>query len=633
MRNPIQSLPVRDGLVLALPFFARTLRDYSGYGHHPVASGSVNWISIGGVNRIAFGTNGVLTVADTPELQSTVYSALVACDQLGRYSNTDRLISKRDATGTNFDWRINSATQIGLYDGVATPFLIDNHSQRNRVYGLTVTSGYKARDYLDGVFIGEYSAASTITADDAPLLVGNYWSGAFPQPNPMGGVLLYTRELTAAEMAEASAWLDSQTSPSVPHDRRYFNLGSLVPVGGEEVGAWDFGITNGRAVPDQSGNGATGTMFGEVAPAMTDTGRVLRGFGYGREAVQATIAGVDDITIELLAKPKGVGAIAGRFLQSAKLIMYVVGSPVNGIAVGLTGVTGIPATFPSILVQNEWSHIVFTRRRSDGLVKVYINGVQAYSGTCGTETIDYTGATTFFNSGAPGGVRAFDGDIKFARILNRYMEADEVQRRYQPIGEKILYSLNMDQVPPTLANVTAGTIPGTDYQAASGTWAVVEATDGKYIDPVGNGWISRPSSGAYGSWKFDFQTDSGGNQIIGFICTTQTLASAGAAGYALYWHSDGSLRLTKFLVGGVNAWLDTYNAFPTGVRHSYFVTRNFAGLFNVYCKGGTFVDWTLILSATDTTTTTSTNACMFGIAAKNDRLYTDTQYLGVTSPQ
>lgn len=220
-------LPITAQPVLDLRFFLRTLRDYSGNGNHASVAGSrPYWQSIGQVDALGFLATGRLTVADSPELQGTSGTVLLAGQWLKNAVDAI-MFSKRDAGGTQFELGTSSiAGSLSLYDGSAVRTAAIDYPGA-RTLAITWNSGEAAKAYKDGSFVADFSGVSTITVNDAPLIVGNFYDGSLPHPNQVSWVCFFPEVLSADELAALHAWwLNKHTA-----DLRWPGMGYRYPRG------------------------------------------------------------------------------------------------------------------------------------------------------------------------------------------------------------------------------------------------------------------------------------------------------------------------------------------------------------------------------------------------------------------
>ena len=205
------NLPLQQSIVLDHRYWLGSFRDFSRYGNHGVPTGL--HFEKRPDTHARFSGSDKITVADSPELQGTEFT-LIAYGEFDKYNSGDRLISKRDGGGTNYDVFFNTDTQITIYDGSVSSAAAINWKGSNFV-SLSIASGEKFKGYVNGVYVDEGSAVSTITADDAPLIVGNiYFGSSNVLSNPLKGALIYNTVLTEAQVAKAYEWTLEAKSPT-----------------------------------------------------------------------------------------------------------------------------------------------------------------------------------------------------------------------------------------------------------------------------------------------------------------------------------------------------------------------------------------------------------------------------------
>jgi hypothetical protein len=227
----LETIPVRDGLALALVPAKRSLLDVSGNGHKMiVASGDPKWIRTKGIESVVCHGASRFSVADAPGLQHTTRSIFMGGD-FGQYdSSTHRFVSKRDSGQTEFEFFAPASGQLQLAAAVGTS-LANVDWEGSRSIGFSHVSGDVARFSVNGAPFVDGGTTATITSNTADIIVGNIFVGNSPMQFPFHALLDYSRDLSAEEFALLHAWSESLKSPSLPADRRYFDMGSLVPHG------------------------------------------------------------------------------------------------------------------------------------------------------------------------------------------------------------------------------------------------------------------------------------------------------------------------------------------------------------------------------------------------------------------
>ncbi len=125
------------------------------------------------------GTDEYVTSSDTTTLQISGDMSISTWVRTSVGSTFQKIINKRDAGGTNYDFYLdNSATpKLRFYDGstAASSTGTITLSTWNHV-AISISSG-TATFYINGVASGTQSFS--ITSNDAPLYIGKYYSGEF----------------------------------------------------------------------------------------------------------------------------------------------------------------------------------------------------------------------------------------------------------------------------------------------------------------------------------------------------------------------------------------------------------------------------------------------------------------------
>jgi hypothetical protein len=114
-------------------------------------------------------------------------------------TNESHLISKRDAGGTNYDWRLDNTPQMEFFDGVNTRTLAHDY-RGNKSLAVTFTNGAAPNGYADGALVGAFNDTVAITVDDAPLLIGNVFGLNRSMINPWWNALVVNDVMTAGEI-------------------------------------------------------------------------------------------------------------------------------------------------------------------------------------------------------------------------------------------------------------------------------------------------------------------------------------------------------------------------------------------------------------------------------------------------
>jgi hypothetical protein len=228
-------------LVLYHDYRSRSFRDYSDNSN----VGTPTDVSFTNSGIQITSDAGAVRAADSASLQLT-NGTLVIFGYFRDDTSGKRFISKRDAGSTNWDWYIFNNGVLSLYDGAAGPSLATT-IVGTKYHAINLNSGSTPEGFVDGVSVGNYSSGVTITADDAPLDVGNLLGSTGLENNEIRAALIFNAVLTASEHAELFAELESMTWPSKADSRKkqIFPWPSqLVDADMENSGVSDWGAGN-----------------------------------------------------------------------------------------------------------------------------------------------------------------------------------------------------------------------------------------------------------------------------------------------------------------------------------------------------------------------------------------------------
>ena len=259
----IQRLKAEGALVLWLDFRSRSFWDFSGHGNH----GTPTDVHFAGDRGVRFpASTSKITVSDSPELQLTEGTLVVFGEFLSQKEAT-RLISKRDAGGINYDLYFRTGPlRLILYDGTISAIATTDVTGKKYI-AINMKSGEKCEGFVDGISIGLTYVASTITEDDAPLLIGGLYVNNYQLRSTLTAALIVNRRLTASEHAELYAELASMVWPSRGYIRTKGVYGpELVADGDMEdagTGSWQSGLSG--TVTKELGNVFDGNQVLRIA--------------------------------------------------------------------------------------------------------------------------------------------------------------------------------------------------------------------------------------------------------------------------------------------------------------------------------------------------------------------------------
>jgi hypothetical protein len=572
-----------------------------------------------------------LSVADAAA-QRITSGTLIVLRNAATPMGSSHLISKRSGGGTCFTLSHDGVNTLTLYDGTAGSTII---APNNAVfYAATSVAGQKPRFHVNGAFIGLGSVASTFaTTAGIPLLIGNIFTGAAPANGICRAILLNT-VLTDAQIAAIYEELTGErgtiatelrnpaypyplvqapdTRPLIEFDMETRNGAKLANLGtaGAAYDTTPTGAVSVRGAFDKA------TWLSGASPsAMLTAANIAELSGATKFTVETVLSFDDAATDRPIVAWSDAGAANMVYLRhagAAGLQAYFVSGGV--VASGLFALTEIPG------VQYLW-RVEYDGTQADNAtrLKMYLNGVQQ-------TPLTFVGTIP---ASLPVMARPLQIGSNTASLVNRHLgsyscfrmwvgtvpTAAENTRRYRQFQRLLRYRLDMQAVPVTLANVTAGQIPGTQWMVNAGTHSVAQdATTPfkRWFVDVGTGTIYRSNRTAYGTFLFDFVKVSDAGTVI--WCPIMSLpngkySDAGQNGYMILVGSNEQITLYRVTGGAVTGILGTANAYiALSTVYRLALTRNKAGVFTLYIKGGAYATWTLVSVAGGSGTNPVTDA-------------------------
>lgn len=662
----LESLPVtRVRPVLCLPFFARTLRDHSGFGNHATVANAVtlDWKRINRSDGLSSSATGRLSVANSAELQAVSSFTLLWWGSQRPSAAADRKVfSKRDAGGTQIDIYWDTTGALALYDG-ANERLGPVHTFPGlRSVAVSGLSGSKATVYQNGAELGLMADVSTITGDDAPISLLNHYDGTLPNNGATSGLVFYADTLHPDEISALHAWSQERKSPLVQANRRYFDQGSLVS--GQEtdlIAAWDMELVGGTIV-DKTGNGNDGTAT-QVAPEIGAGG--LTGLSFDG-------SDVSDVNCGDIAGLKSAATLSWSFLFSPRTLSdfdgvglkYVgatdrFGLQLGGAAFGsnagllcqLANGDAASAYVDNVLIAEETYHVVMVYDGAgvgdSGKAKLYVDGVNqtlVFAGTLPAATSASADNYILGRDTSAAG-RTLDGTILESRIYDTALLQAQVSELYRQHARQVTFSEDLSQARPSVASeggAAGQQLGNTEWFVGdtAGRWQVKEDVDGKWIECMTAGLLYRPSPQAFGTWQFEVSKLDASTFFVMFSANAiKDSYDANQSGYGFAVDTSEALYLQEMIGGDVTDHGISVAAYVTvDTWYTIRVTRRYDGVFNYYIKGGTeFPSWQLIVAGDDGTnpftdlTVTVSKYTVIDLDA-GDRIRNFRYYQGVLPP-
>jgi hypothetical protein len=566
-------------------FRSKTCQDFSGNNNHGTPESGAYL----GREGLRLKNLSSVVVTDSNSLDVTE-GTFILLGNPGRQT-TEFFLSKSSAAGN--DYQIYSDTvNVHIYDSaLATRSLNFNFSNSNCL-GFNFKSGGTGAVYSNGIFAGNLSGTSTITAGTKNLYLGGYHVKYNSTVRPLKAVLIISRQLNADEHARLYSELikmrwntkrENDSDIEINKDADTTNL----------IADWSMATTpktlidtltthNGTAV-----NGPT-LIRNKFCTAIN--------FDSSRNA-HYTLAGDSDFqrstfTLELLLKQHAVVGGNNQILFSSGGNHYYFGINTNNIP--FLYYRQADGTYNTItgnvaLVAQTWNHVVLTVSTSTTATKVkcFVNGVRTID-SGGSQAWHATYVANFMFGSYDGTQLSYNGLMKPIAFYSDVKSESWITKRYNDFARTVLveedYGLNISSTA-----ITTGKLENSDFEINTGSWKISIdeglGTQAKVIECVLDGIITRPfnsisalTENAYGTWDF-WMRKKDTNTIRVAFCGQASGALTNSDYYLQHGQSD---QVYVAIVNGATLITGTASK---NAWHRYTVVRNINGAFELYIDG------------------------------------------------
>ena len=584
--------------------------DRSPYAAAATVTQPVNWVKTRLGNAVRFNASGLISYADNAANRLAGSDATWII--LGTIQNNNarqRLISKRGLTSgedkTSYDFFINIDNEIrfSAADCKTTVQLPTS------MLAVSFVSGNVPKCFSNGSLTGTFNnVAFTIASSTTPIYIGNIYSGTSSGASILNRVTILNRALSAPEISQLYTELMSEQYPL-----RAYSFGSRIsapidPPGVPALLKTDFTtkLPDGR-LADLSGNGWHGTIQpGFVAgPGMSGNSLVAN------SATRSYVDFGDILTINGATKLTTIW-YGKRGTSNAIEAIYSKSATVN---------TKLSSYFTTTTFQND---AYFSA--SDSNVNVPLFRADVYDGTqvlasrgqiysdnnkltttvtasCPTSLPNNTGVNLKVGSLGYATANQPSDKYEFFAIYNYALTDSQVGFIYKQIARRKTFTLDMQRVPITLANITGPSeVPNTPFRVAAGTWKISEDTNYKHwfeTVSTNNTSVYMPSTQAYGTWVFDIY-NSTNDGYVDFI-SNKTSRTDTACNIYTIGLSGTTFNFKNYAPSNViTTLMSSTNSVVANTSYRIAVSRISTGSFTFYIKGGIYGRWTQLTATTGT---------------------------------
>jgi hypothetical protein len=634
----LDALKSQSKLALWLDFRTGSLQDKSGNNNHAnYVSGAVSFANGKYGKGLKVGPNGLIRVLDSASMRYTACT-MIAFFESGSQKVNQRFLSHRTST-TRLDFYYSS-NLIGTYNGSTTSSIATSPFSANMV-GVKVDSVLtRPRAYMNGSFVGEMSAAIAMGTGTIDAYIGNFYTGASNQNHDgiiYGIVIINTTDVSDEDINQIyNEWYAAKGAG----DPKATNFSFPVKEQTDATLVCHLDAAAKRSdnyYTDLSGNGNHGRSQGVLTERASPFGRFARFNGVrglvGMGAMNAKTSlslGTNDFTYGGWFNTGNLAQtyfLAGAYSSTPIIFMAITNA--GAISYRLhDGTTNLESNYAAGLRANSIHHIVFSVSRALNSLYIYLDGALVSTVDISTITGSLTTANEFLlganNSYAvPTNSNSTIGFKEFRLYNGKALSATEISRWYSEYAAKPVFNLRMEQVAPTLANVTSGKLSNTPFTVATGTWRVTQdANKKKWIESVVAGIAYMSSPNMYGTCVYRVYKGRDGN-VLKVLFAANVIGDDSTAGQNAYGFLITSGERIGLLesTAGVSAYLNyTQTIITNNVDYYVFVTnRKSDGQKAIYAKGGTAFPRVTLCDVTggtgtnpiiDNTTTTSKYACL-----------------------
>jgi len=338
----------------------------------------------------------------------------------------------------------------------------------------------------------------------------------------------------------------------------------LTPLTTGLVGSWKFDEISGTTAADVSGSNNTGTLAGTPTWTSGKIGNALN-FVATNDKVQTSgplLTGTGDFTLSAWVNAAGDAARPGYIMGN-----YGLGNP-NGVEFYIYQnkltlyIQGLVQSSAGSIQADTWYYVTATRQ--NGVIQLYINGVQNGNGTLANSI---AGSQNWAIGNGPDYTsERFEGRIDEVRVYNKALTGAEVLALAPPAIIGLVGSWKFDETSGTVAadasgSNNTGTLSSAPVWTTGGKVGGALSFDG--IDDsvnVGSGTsLNTPNVISVSAWVY---YRSGNGRIVqkddrgsGTYTRLWEMGGYGGVFRMELWHSDGTTTCQSANPLTVNGWM------------------------------------------------------------------------------
>lgn len=551
---------------------------------------------------VDFGPNGRLVVSHGAEQNPASGITLVAFGS--GFNSAGRLISKRDASTTSYDFYIGGVDQVGVYDGVLGVLANGVPTVGVKSLAAKYEFGSTAHLYSDGVFILSSVTTFATPTSTADVQLGNLYTGTTPLDRPLQCALVLPYSLSDEQISDLHRlWLEIPSVELVAPCRSYFFVKN--PPAGISGHTETFSMkveASGKIIGVKGAS--EGTLANQVTGAYPKI--VLDGALRSHYAGESQLA-FDNPTnlitatqgaIELVVTPNEDTPAGTREVASSDGNTNIV---IQQLSTGAwRGGAGNPQqnidSAAASAHKGQPAHLLLTWWGGENL-EFFVDGVSQ-----GTTTFSGGAVVSYLNAMGRLAVNAINADYHLVRTYNERVSVADARRLYLQYAIASIELAPREAYPVTLANKTGGRVG--PWLIGSGTWAYRDDGSRRLLSCVASGWCSVTSDMMYGAWYWRAKYDGSNANYLALMPKRKGYTTAGQNGYIFTLRGFNDSVVVYRVTNGTAVLASAYSgagAVSEDTDYELFFTRRSDGLFSMYIRGGDYSTWTLLDTGTDNT--------------------------------
>jgi len=396
-----------------------------------------------------------LSYTHTAEQGLTEGVIIVMCGEpITKQFLNQKFFDKVAGTGQRALFYATSSSNIAMANS-GTASILATSIVGKHMLAVRYKTGKKPEFFVDGVYKGLGNQVLSFTAATGALVYAS--SGSCLKTTDV----VWLNDSTVSDEDISIIYNEYMNERGVLEQPRRGYLNTAPPIEGNCALAYDMETRAGGQVADLSGNSNNATISGGlVSSHLFSDLPSLKNSALGNLDFSALTLGTKH-TIEFVADGNTNDALLFDNGTASFYAFYYVSNTIRYLPKA-----GVGVIFATGALDGKEHHFIIDR--DDTSVSLYMDGNLISTETLASnETFNTTTKLTHDSF-------SWQGNVGYAQIYTVSKGATWAAERYAQYAKHPLFLHDMNDTPPTLANVTSGKIGLSEFQVSTGTWKVSE---------------------------------------------------------------------------------------------------------------------------------------------------------------